>query len=127
GCRYRGLNYDLDLEGEHFHLRSLLIAFANGPDYGMGARIAPEARLDDGLLDACVAADRSVLARFWHVRHLALGSIARAPEVILRKVRTATVASAGPLEYHVDGEWGRAEGKLEVRIAPGALLVKGQG
>ncbi|HSC28032.1 MAG TPA: diacylglycerol kinase family protein, partial [Vicinamibacterales bacterium] len=39
GCRYRGLDYDLDLEGEHFHLQALLIAFANGPEYGMGARI----------------------------------------------------------------------------------------
>ena len=44
--------------------RALLIAFANGQEYGMGMQIAPAARLDDGLLEACVVEDRSVLARF---------------------------------------------------------------
>ena len=33
-------------------VRALLIAFANGREYGLGARIAPGAELDDGLLDA---------------------------------------------------------------------------
>jgi diacylglycerol kinase family enzyme len=89
----------------------------------MGARIAPAARLDDGLLDVCVVGDRAVLARFWHVRHLALASIERAPNVLYRRIRRATVAADGQLEYHVDGEPGIAGGPLEVRVLPGALRV----
>ena len=39
---------------------TLLAAFANTPLYGGGMKIAPRARMDDGLLDVCVvgAVDR---------------------------------------------------------------------
>ncbi len=33
---------------------TLLAAFANTPIYGGGMKIAPRAKLDDGLLDVCV-------------------------------------------------------------------------
>ena len=59
-------------------LRALLIAFANGREYGIGARIAPLAQLDDGLLDATIVETRPTLTRFWHARHMALGTPHRA-------------------------------------------------
>jgi diacylglycerol kinase (ATP) len=90
----------------------------------MGMRIAPQARLDDGLLEACIVEDRPVVARFLHARHLALGSIERAPRMVLRCVRSATVESNRPIVYHLDGETGIAEGRLNVSIEPGALKVK---
>jgi diacylglycerol kinase (ATP) len=125
GCRYRGLEYDVELDGDPRHLNVLLMSFANGREYGMGARIAPGARLDDGLLEAVVVEDRPILARFWHTRHLAGGTIARAPRVMVRQIRSAVVRSNGPLEYHVDGEPGIAQERLDVRILPGALIVRG--
>lgn len=127
GCRYRGEEYDIELDGDSVRLRALLVAFANGREYGMGARLAPDARLDDGLLDARIVEDRSVGARFWHARHLLSGSIERAPRVISRRVRRAIVRGAGPLEYHVDGEPGLAGERVEVTVRPLALLVKGWG
>jgi diacylglycerol kinase family enzyme len=124
GCRYCSREYDLELDGESSRVKALLIAFANGREYGMGARIAPAALLDDGLLEATVIGDRSLLARFWHTRHLARGSVHRAPGVLVRQVRRAVVATAGPVEFHVDGEPGVAEGRVEVSILPAALRVK---
>ncbi len=124
GSCYRGQEYLVRLDDEVRTTTALLIVFANGREFGMGARIAPQAQLDDGLLDAIVIEERSVLARFWHARHLAFGSIHRAPGVTVRPVRTAAIEGAGPLEYHVDGEHGMAEGKIGVRILPQALLVR---
>jgi diacylglycerol kinase (ATP) len=124
GCRYRGAEYDVRLDGDNRRTRALLVVFANGREFGMGARIAPQAKLDDGLLDAVVIDDRPVLARVWHARHLALGTIHRAPRVTIRAVRSATVETSGALEYQLDGEYGVADGKVEVRIVPGALRVK---
>src|SRR5262249_14008697 len=40
---------------------SLLVAIANGRQYGNGAVIAPHARLDDGLLDLVIVAGRSLV------------------------------------------------------------------
>jgi diacylglycerol kinase (ATP) len=124
GCRYQGKDYRITLDGIVRDTRALLIAFANGEEYGMGMRIAPGARLDDGLLDACVVEDRPVLARFRDARHFAFGSIARAPRMSIRPVRAATVEADGEIEFHLDGEPGVARDRVMVTIRPGALIVK---
>lgn len=124
GCVYRAGDYDLELDGERVHLKALLIAFANGREYGIGARIAPHAELDDGLLDAFVVDERAVLARFWHARHLALGTAHLAPKVLSRRVTRAVIEGAGPLDFHVDGEPCAGGTRIEVGIRPGALKVR---
>jgi diacylglycerol kinase (ATP) len=124
GCRYRSQHYDLQLDEEAHRSNAFLIAFANGREYGLGMQIAPNARLDDGVLEACIVEDRSVLARFRDVRHVALGTAHRAPRVLLRQVRTACVRTAGQIEFHLDGEPGVAEGRVDISIRPGALIVK---
>ncbi|MET1082491.1 MAG: diacylglycerol kinase family protein [Burkholderiales bacterium] len=124
GCQYAGKDYSITLDGRQLHTRALLIAFANGQEYGMGMRIAPAARLDDGLLEACVVADRSVLTRFRDARHLALGSVHRAPGMIIQSIRSATLESEGDIEFHLDGEPGVVRDRLTVTIRPGALMVK---
>jgi YegS/Rv2252/BmrU family lipid kinase len=124
GVRYRARKYAVQLDGMSRQISALLIVFANGSEFGMGARIAPDSKLDDGLLDAVVIEDRSVPARLWHARHLALGSIERAPHVILQRVTRASVRSSGPMAFHVDGEPGLADGSVEVGILPKALMVR---
>ena len=124
GCRYKSLEYTVQLDADPVRYRALLIAFANGREYGMGARLAPRAQLDDGVLDAFIVEDRPVVSRFWHARHLARGTVDRAPRVVTAKVRTAVVESSEPIEYHVDGEPGTAIGRLEIGVLPGALKVR---
>ena len=126
GWRYRAQDYEVELDGERFKTRALLIAFANGQEYGTGARLCAAACLDDGLLDAIVVEDRSVIARFWHARLLASGNPGRAPRVTTRHVRHALVRSEAAMEYHVDGEVDRIEGEIEVSIRPGALWIQGK-
>lgn len=123
GCRYRGEEYDVELDGDSRRVRALLIAFANGQEYGAGARLCAGARLDDGLLNAVVVEDRSVLARFWHARYLRAGTPERASRVIARPVRRASIRREGRIEFHVDGEMGSAEGEVAVTVRPGALWV----
>ena len=124
GCRYRASSYRLTLDGERRDVRALLIAFANGREYGIGARIAPTAELDDGWLDALVVDERAVLARFWHARHLALGTAHLAPRVTARRVRRAVIETPGAIDFHVDGESSIAHDRIEVEIRPGALKVR---
>jgi YegS/Rv2252/BmrU family lipid kinase len=124
GCRYKGKEYSLELDGRSHVSRALLIAFANGREYGMGMQIAPGARLDDGVLDACIVEDRPVLARFRDARHLAFGRIDRAPKMVIQPIGHATVASEGDIEYHLDGEPGVAHGRVTISIRAGALKVK---
>lgn len=124
GCRYRASEYRLELDGDVRDVHALLIAFANGREYGIGARIAPMAELDDGWLDAFVVDERAVLARFWHARHLALGTAHLAPRVTARRVRRAVIEAPGPIDFHVDGEPATANDRIEVNIRQGALKVR---
>jgi YegS/Rv2252/BmrU family lipid kinase len=124
GCRYHGSDYTVDLDGDRRRVRALLIAFANGREYGIGARIAPQAQLDDGLLDATIVEARPILTRFWHARYLALGAPHRAPSVSVRQVTQAVIETDGPMEFHVDGEPGTVSHRIDVRILPAALKVR---
>jgi diacylglycerol kinase (ATP) len=129
GCTYVGKDYRIALDSgtgttRSVTVRALLIAFANGSDYGMGMRIAPAARLDDGLLEACVVLDRPVLSRFLHARHLATGSIDRAPALIRESVCRAVVEADGDIVYHLDGELAVAPGRIDIALNPGALEVR---
>jgi diacylglycerol kinase (ATP) len=126
GCRYAGREYTVTFDSAlpSAPIKALLIAFANGSQYGMGVQIAPHARLDDGLLEACVVQDRPVLSRFLHATHLARGSIDRAPRMIRGSVARATVESASPIEFHLDGEPSVIAGPLEISVRPRALNVR---
>ena len=48
---FRPRIYHLELDGEARVTAAMLIAVANGPSYGGGMRVCPDAVLDDGLLD----------------------------------------------------------------------------
>ena len=122
--RYRGAHYHIHLDGEEFHTNALLIAFANGREYGNRIRLAPHARLDDGKLEAMVVEDRTPLARLWCGRHLAMGTADKAPRVLARSVESARIETDGEMLYHLDGEIGRATGSIMVRIRPRALIVR---
>ena len=122
--RYKGLRYRIVLDGEEMVSDAMLIAFANGREYGNRIRLAPNAKMDDGKLEAIVVSDRSPLARLWSCRHLAFGSIERAPGLLIRPIESATVETDGDIVYHLDGEIGRARRSVTVKVLPGALIVK---
>jgi diacylglycerol kinase (ATP) len=122
--RYRALRYRIWLNEEELVSDALLIAFANGREYGNKILLAPHARMDDGKLEAMVVGDRSPLARLWSGRHLPLGTANKAAGVICRSIQSARVEADGELLYHLDGEIGRAQGSISVRIRPKLLTVR---
>jgi len=125
--RYRAARYRIRLDGEEFHTNALLIAFANGREYGNRIRLAPHARLDDGKLEAMVVEDRTPLARLWSGRHLAMGTADKAPRILARSIESARIETDGEMLYHLDGEIGRATGSISVRIRPHHLIVRVRG
>jgi diacylglycerol kinase (ATP) len=122
--RYRAARYRILLDGEEIVTSALLIAFANGREYGNRIRLAPHARMDDGKLEAMVVEDRRLFSRLWSGRHLAFGTADKAPRIVARSIESARVETDGEMLYHLDGEIGRATGSIDVRIRPGALIVR---
>ena len=103
---------------------SLLVAIANGRQYGNGAVIAPHAQLDDGLLDLVVVGGRSLVRACLELPFVFTGSIDRLAGVAVHRIDSVQINSASPLVYHLDGE--PIAGMLSVRAKarPRALRVK---
>jgi len=112
------------VDGEPVRVRALLVALANGRQYGNGAIIAPRARLDDAALDVVVVEHRSLVATMMQVPRVFSGTVDRAPGVTMRRGSRIEITSAHPVIYHVDGEpfvggaWVRAD------VRPAALRVR---
>ena len=110
----------LVLDGEPLECRALLVAIANGPYYGGGMRIAPDAEPDDGWLDLCVVGDVSRLTAIRELPNLYRGTHVRHPAVSLHRARIIQIEGKGATSAHLDGEpFGTLP--LHVEIRPGAL------
>jgi diacylglycerol kinase (ATP) len=101
---------------------TLLAAFANTPFYGGGMKIAPLARMDDGLLDVCIVGgvDPFKLACMFPTvyfgRHLRIREVAYFPAARLR------VETEHPLDVYADGEY-VCRTPVEVGIQRAALKI----
>ena len=114
----------LTVNGATREVRPLLIAFANARQYGNGALIAPEARVDDGRLDVVVVDDRPLLGILRRVPALFRGQLASVPGVSMETAVAAEVRGRGPIRYHVDGEPCEGDGTLTATAHAGALSVR---
>lgn len=113
-------------DGDQWTVRSdaptLLAAFANAPMYGGGMKIAPRAKMDDGLLDVCVvgAVSRLKLAAVfptvYHGRHLSI------KEVSYFSTPRVRVETEYPVDVYADGEF-VCRTPVDVGVQAGALKI----
>ena len=121
---YAAETYTITAGGETCEHRALIVALANGRQYGNGALIAPHAKLDDGLLDLVVVGPRNPLRALWDVRCLFNGTIDQEPDVSMRTASSITISAEQPIRFHVDGEVVEGGTSLTATVHPGALRVK---
>jgi YegS/Rv2252/BmrU family lipid kinase len=122
--RYRAQVYSFSIDNERSEHRAMLIAIANGRQYGNRVQIAPGARLDDGLLELVIVEQLSTLAIALRLPSLFRGTLRPGRGVTMRAVRELTVRADAPIPFHVDGEPRLSEAELNVSVLPGALLVR---
>jgi diacylglycerol kinase (ATP) len=103
--------------------RAVLVTVANSAQFGNGARIAPRALLDDGLLDLVVVEERARWRTVCHVPRLFDGTVERIPGCSICHIKHATIESDQPLLFHVDGEPVKGGKRLQVRVHPAAVRV----
>jgi len=103
--------------------RAMVITIANAPQFGNGARIAPQAVMDDGLLDLVVIEARSRLETIWGLPRLFTGGINRLRGVSAERIERATIEADEPMWFHVDGEPVQGGTRLEARVLPSALKI----
>lgn len=123
--RFPGLPIEFrDGEGLERSRSHLLLTVTNGPYFGGGFPVTPDARIDDGLLHACSIGDASPLRRMALFNHAEKGRHVTDPEVELHTARRFRLTLPGPVRFEVDGDVFRTAGnELSLRLLPGALRV----
>jgi YegS/Rv2252/BmrU family lipid kinase len=111
-------------DGETLRAKALLVALANGRQYGNGARIAPHARVDDGRLDVVIVSERSALRALLETPFLFAGHVDRLRGVTMTTASSVEITSSRPAVYHVDGEPFIGGASLKGRALPRALRVR---
>ncbi|MDP2138879.1 MAG: diacylglycerol kinase family lipid kinase [Candidatus Didemnitutus sp.] len=114
--------YRLTCGNESVELPALLVAVANGSQYGNNARIARHAKIDDGLLDLVAVRPLGFgLPEF--AARLFLGRLQPSRFVHGRRGTTFTIERTSAGLFHTDGEWRDAAATIEVDVLPASLAV----
>ena len=125
-ARYRTPEVKIALDGETIHSGPLVLAAAaNGQYFGGGMKVAPEARLDDGLLDVVVVPGFSKARLVRELPRIYRGTHLGVDGVLFRRGRCLDAsAQPGAVWLDVDGEpLGTLPARIEV--LPGALSLVG--
>lgn len=101
---------------------TLLAAFANTPFYGGGMKIAPQAKMDDGLLDVCTVGAIDPFKLFCLIPTVYAGRHLRVKQVDYFQAPRARIETEYPLDVYADGEY-VCPTPVEVSIQPAALKV----
>jgi diacylglycerol kinase (ATP) len=109
--------------GRRETLDTLLISVANSDQYGNNAKIAPHARVDDGVLDLVAVRPVTLLSACILGARLFLGTIDRSARV--RRLRGARFLIERPSAgiIHTDGETHMAGACVEVVVRPRSLRL----
>ena len=118
---FRPIPYDVTVDGDRQVTEAMLVAVANGPAFGGGMRVAPDASYDDGLLDIVIL-HRVSRAEFLRVfPRVFKGTHVTHPRVQVLRGRTVRLEAPG-IVTQADGE--RFEPlPLDLEVVPGALTV----
>jgi diacylglycerol kinase (ATP) len=122
--RFEPDDHTIIADGVVIQARALIVAIANARQYGNGALIAPNARVDDGKLDLVVVAERPTWQTVLQLPKLFSGQIARVGGVTMTAAVDIEVTSTRQTLYHVDGEPFLGAASLRARAHPNVLRVR---
>lgn len=122
---WKPANYRITVDGVEHDFSGYTVIAANSGYYGFGRHVAPDASVDDGLLDVIVIKHGPKRMFFGVMRELTEGAHLHRPEVEVLRGREVRIELDDPdrvLPYGADGE---LPGELPVtaKVLPGALRV----
>lgn len=125
-ARLRDVAVEVVVDGRvAFRGPSLLVSTQNGPRTGGSFLFAPDARIDDGLLDVLVAGDFGRLGTLRILPRVMRGTHLGHPKVLHLRGREVELRWAEPRPAHLEGEPQPACRRWRMRLEPRSLRVFG--
>ncbi|MFI2511155.1 YegS/Rv2252/BmrU family lipid kinase [Streptomyces sp. NPDC018972] len=119
---WRPVRYRVTVDGEEHPHTGYTVVAANSGCYGSGRVIAPDARVDDGLLDVVMIEEAPRRLFFALMNELRTGAHVRRPQVRVLRGSEIRIEADRDVPYGTDGEVD-AVLPVTVGVLPGALRV----
>ena len=121
--KYKPKKYWLNIDGNSIKTRALLIAFANSSQFGYNTSIAPDAELQDGLVDICIVQKIPILEAPFISNLLFLKQIDRTKYVEIIKAKNIILERRKDRCINLDGESVRVGKTLNISVNPKSLRI----
>ena len=103
---------------------TLLLAGASNGLYQGGFKLAPDAKIDDGLLDFHIIKDMSIINRLIKIPKVLEGSHSGLKEVEIKRATNMEITLESKIPAHMDGEpFYLEEGSHKIEIVPSGLRI----
>jgi diacylglycerol kinase (ATP) len=120
---YKPVKYNLTIDGKNIEKLALMIVFANSDQFGFNTRIAPDAKVDDGLLDVCVIHKMPVSKLLSVGYHSLRGTLAKTGFAEFYKGKEISINNIDDPLMNIDGEPKIVNSPLNISIKPLSLCV----
>jgi len=118
---FKPIPYVIEVDGVRHSTQAMLVAVGNGPSYGGGMRVCPDASFDDGLFDILIVHQISTFEFLKVFPKVFSGKHVGHPAVEILRGRRVRLEASGIVSY-ADGER-FAPLPMSVQIVPAALNV----
>ena len=120
----QNMRFEIDERGGFLELtKPMLMTVANLTQYGGGAKIAPSACPDDGIMELVVAEKQHAPIIAANLLRLFDGSIEKLPEISTHRFSKLRVERKQATPIQVDGELVECSADIEFNVLPKALKV----
>jgi len=120
--KYRPQRLEIIADGNSFSEEVLFAVVGNNASYGGGIRLAPRARLDDGVLDVCIVPYLTRLELLRWFPRAYRGEHLNHPRIKYLQARKIKLNAASRMELFGDGEF-LQELPATIEVLPGAMRV----
>jgi diacylglycerol kinase (ATP) len=122
-CKFRPTRFWASFDGKRSRpFDAIQISICNTPYYGAHLQFAPDAAMDDGLLDVLIYRNFSKIAYLRHAIAISQGRRVFEPKLRQRKVGSLSIFADPPVEIHADGN-PLGYTPATITIIPAALCV----
>jgi diacylglycerol kinase (ATP) len=102
---FRPFEVEITIDDHSFRERVMMVTVANAPFYGGGMKIAPEAIMNDGLLDICIVKEISKLELLQQFPKVFKGTHVSHPRIMMKTGHKIKLLSDENREIFADGEY----------------------
>lgn len=120
---YQPKKYKLTINGEEIVRRALMIVFANSNQFGYNTAIAPDAKINDGLMDVCIVKKIPMYQTPFFIQLMFLKQLEKTNYIEIIKTNELWVERKKNRIINIDGEPIKLTKDLHIKINHLALKV----